>query len=109
MLTKEQLQLAEQKNQIVNPYLGLKADDDDACKLATIVPVAHAALLRGVCPSRGAISYGLALIINSIVEELTAEGITYYTPDNADRLTAIFYERCKPRGRTASKSTDPTA
>jgi hypothetical protein len=79
--------------QITNPYHDVKEGDEGASKIATIIATEDLALLRAVVPKRGFVQAVINTLIYELAEELRDNDMTYYRPDNEEKICDILSRR----------------
>lgn len=58
--------------------------------------------LRRLYPARGLFNRLTQIFFHSLIEELKQNGITTYTPENADAVARIIARRCTPPATVGS-------
>jgi hypothetical protein len=79
-----------------NPYEGLNAEQRAVLlsRLSADISYEDKTYLKRIFPARGLFNRITQIFIHSIVEELKQNGITTYTPENADTARRIIARRC---------------
>ena len=77
------------------PYRHLNKDLH-LSRLSADVSYADKEFLHRIFPARGLFNRMTQIFFNSLVNELKANGITTYSPENADELARIIARRCTP-------------
>lgn len=79
-----------------NPYRHLNAEQRDAqlSRLSADVSYEDKEYIRRIFPAKGLFNRTVQIFFHSIVTELKANGITTYTPENADFAARLIARRC---------------
>ena len=79
-----------------NPYAHLTSEQRDVLlsRLSADISYEDKELLRRIFPAKGLFNRLTQIFFHSIVTELKQNGITTYTPDNADAAARLIARRC---------------